>query len=287
MTNPTAPGQEQAAKFIQIWAESLTLVLGQIAAKAFPMQKGEAPAKGATSSEPESSDTDKDKDKKNEDVYLTITASGSVRGEMSLRIPQASAAALAKIFVGEAGSGAELTDETRAAVEELLRQVAGHVSTGAKLIWKELQLNLALAQAPTWPPAASGWIRSGAGAPAEIAIEWRLSAALNASLAATQQEQKASSSPAENVIAASDPARLGFFMDLELDVTLRFGGRNILLKDILQLGPGSVLELDREIQDPADLLLDGKLIARGEVVMVDGNYGLRVTEIFAGPQAAA
>jgi len=180
-----------------------------------------------------------------------------------------------------------LTDESRAAVEELLRQVAGHVSTAAKPLWKELPLNLALAPAPTWPPAASGWIRSGTGSPAEIAIEWRLSAALNASLIPIQQEPKTSSSPAENVNVPSDPARLGFFMDLELEVTLRFGGRNILLKDILQLGPGSVLELDREIQDPADLLLDGKLIARGEVVMVDGNFGLRVTEIYDGPQAAA
>jgi flagellar motor switch protein FliN/FliY len=243
------------------------------------MQSVEIPTEGATPSEPESSDKEKD-------VYITVTASGTVRGEMSLRIPQASAAALAKIFVGEAGGGAELTADDRAAVEELLRQVAGHVSTAAKPIWKELPLNLALAQAPTWPSAASGWIRSVTGAPADIGIEWRLSAALNASLATAQQKQKVSATPAENV-STPDPARLDFFMDMELEVTLRFGGRNILLKDILQLGPGSVLELDREIQDPADLLLDGKLIARGEVVMVDGNYGLRVTEIFARSQAAA
>jgi flagellar motor switch protein FliN/FliY len=69
-------------------------------------------------------------------------------------------------------------------------------------------------------------------------------------------------------------------MDLELEVTLRFGGRNLLLKDVLELGPGSVLELDRQVQEPADLLLDGKMIARGEVVMVNGNYGLRVSEVF-------
>jgi len=76
-------------------------------------------------------------------------------------------------------------------------------------------------------------------------------------------------------------------MDVELDVTLRFGGKNMPLKEILDLGPGSVLELDREIQDPADLLLDGKLIARGEVVMVNGYYGLRVTEVFTGSSSAA
>jgi flagellar motor switch protein FliN/FliY len=59
------------------------------------------------------------------------------------------------------------------------------------------------------------------------------------------------------------------------------------LKEILELGPGSVLELDREVQDPADLCLDGKLIARGEVVVVDGNFGLRVAEIFSRSQIPA
>jgi flagellar motor switch protein FliN len=85
--------------------------------------------------------------------------------------------------------------------------------------------------------------------------------------------------------SASGADKLGFFMDLELEVTLRFGGRNLLLKDVFELGPGSVLELDREVQDAADLLLDGKLIARGEVVIVNGNYGLRVSEVFTGTQS--
>ena len=51
------------------------------------------------------------------------------------------------------------------------------------------------------------------------------------------------------------------------------------LRDILQLRSGSVVELDRQTDEPVDLLLDGRIIARGEVVVVDGNYGLRVAEI--------
>lgn len=265
---PASAVGDATPKFIQLWAESLSSVLGQIAGKPFSLAAQEsAPVSPQT--------TDKD-------PHITVTAAGPVRGEMCLRIPAASAVALTKAFVGERTEG-DLTDEDRAAVEELLRQVAGHVSTSAKTIWPDLQLNLALSQPPTWSPAASGWIGSAAGAPAEIAIEWKLSAALNTSLPSVAQEQK--TPPAQGSDVSPDPARLGFFMDLELEVTLRFGGRDVLLKDILQLGPGSVLELDREIQDPADLLLDGKLIARGEVVMVDGNYGLRVTEVIA-PHAA-
>jgi flagellar motor switch protein FliN/FliY len=53
----------------------------------------------------------------------------------------------------------------------------------------------------------------------------------------------------------------------------------MLLRDILELGEGSVVELDRRVEEPVDLLLDGKLIARGEVVVVDGSYGLRIQEV--------
>jgi len=76
-----------------------------------------------------------------------------------------------------------------------------------------------------------------------------------------------------------DPVNLKLVMDVELNVTLRFGQRELPLREILELTSGSVVELDRMVDDPVELLLDGKLIARGEAVIVDGNYGLRVTEI--------
>ena len=85
--------------------------------------------------------------------------------------------------------------------------------------------------------------------------------------------------------SAASPA-LELLMDVQLNVTIRFGGRDVLLKTIFELGPGSVLELDREIHEPADLLLDGRVIARGEVVAVNGNFGLRVTEVCAGQLSA-
>ncbi len=75
------------------------------------------------------------------------------------------------------------------------------------------------------------------------------------------------------------PQNLRFVMDVELNVSLRFGQRQLSLREVLELGSGSVIELDRMVDDPVELFLDGKLIARGEAVVVDGNYGLRVTEI--------
>jgi flagellar motor switch protein FliN/FliY len=78
---------------------------------------------------------------------------------------------------------------------------------------------------------------------------------------------------------ALDPVNLKLVMDVELNVALRFGQRQLPLREVLELASGSVIELDRQVDDPVELLLDGKVIARGEAVIVDGNYGLRVTEV--------
>jgi flagellar motor switch protein FliN/FliY len=81
-----------------------------------------------------------------------------------------------------------------------------------------------------------------------------------------------------------DAANLKLVMDVELVMSLRFGQRQLPLREVLELNSGSVIELDRRVDEPVELLLDGKVIARGEAVVVDGNYGLRVTEV---PQPVA
>jgi flagellar motor switch protein FliN len=68
-------------------------------------------------------------------------------------------------------------------------------------------------------------------------------------------------------------------LDVELEAALRFGCRELPLGEILDLGPGDVVELDRHIADPVDLIVGDKIVARGEVVLVNGNFGLRVTEV--------
>jgi flagellar motor switch protein FliN/FliY len=68
-------------------------------------------------------------------------------------------------------------------------------------------------------------------------------------------------------------------MNVELNVTLRFGQRQLTLREVLELTSGSVVELDRQVEEPVELLLNGMVIARGEAVVIDGNYGLRVTEV--------
>jgi flagellar motor switch protein FliN len=74
---------------------------------------------------------------------------------------------------------------------------------------------------------------------------------------------------------------LELLFDIELEASLRFGCREMPLGDILNLGPGDVVQLDRHVADPVDLIVGDKIVARGEVVLVNGNFGLRVTEVAA------
>jgi flagellar motor switch protein FliN len=68
-------------------------------------------------------------------------------------------------------------------------------------------------------------------------------------------------------------------LDVELPVSVSFGYSEMALKDILKLGTGSVIELDKSVNDPVTIIVNHKPIAKGEVVMVDGNYGVRVLEV--------
>lgn len=75
------------------------------------------------------------------------------------------------------------------------------------------------------------------------------------------------------------PPGIDLLLDVELEATLRFGSREIPLGELLELGPGDVVQLDRHIADPVDLIVADKIVARGDVVLVNGNFGLRVTEV--------
>jgi flagellar motor switch protein FliN len=76
-------------------------------------------------------------------------------------------------------------------------------------------------------------------------------------------------------------AGIELLFDVELEASLRFGCREMPLGSILDLGPGDVVQLDRHVADPVDLIVGDKIVARGEVVLVNGNFGLRVTEVAA------
>lgn len=73
--------------------------------------------------------------------------------------------------------------------------------------------------------------------------------------------------------------------DVEMTLTVELGRARLPLRQVLDLTPGAVLELDRAASAPADILVNGRLIARGEVVVVDEDYGVRITQIVSGQEA--
>jgi flagellar motor switch protein FliN len=83
------------------------------------------------------------------------------------------------------------------------------------------------------------------------------------------------------VESSSKPDRPGIdlLLDVELEASLRFGSCEMSLDEVLELGPGDVVELDRHIADPVDLLVGDKIVARGEVILINGCFGLRVLEV--------
>ena len=78
---------------------------------------------------------------------------------------------------------------------------------------------------------------------------------------------------------ADENKNLDLLMDVEIPVSVEVGRTEMPLEDVLKLFPGSVIALDKKSEEPVDLRVNGKLVARGEVVLVDDAYGLRITQI--------
>jgi flagellar motor switch protein FliN/FliY len=85
---------------------------------------------------------------------------------------------------------------------------------------------------------------------------------------------------AANAVPGPAPVTgLDLLHDVEMEVSAELGRTRMSVRELLSLSPGAVVELDRAAGSPADLLVNGRLIARGEVVVIDENFGLRITEI--------
>ncbi|MDR2999751.1 MAG: flagellar motor switch protein FliN [Fibromonadaceae bacterium] len=81
------------------------------------------------------------------------------------------------------------------------------------------------------------------------------------------------------VFGSTGNKALDLLMDIELPIVIELGRAQMSLKRILELGPGAIVEMDRLAGEPVDILINGKVVARGEVVVVDENFGVRIKEL--------
>lgn len=291
--------------FAQIWADATSSVLESLYGKPFTATpRPPAAAETAVAAAGES-------------FWMRFATGGSVTGKLAFQFTRSDGVRAAQLLAGEPVDGSAPFNETHAdAMQEAFRQFAGVAATACKSKYGgEVQFQLEPGGEPDWKPSGyAAWIFA---APEIAPLQWTLllNSELCESLSAWRERKEAKPAaaalaeptsvpapPAVSVVpplpateapptsatdppgnAVSDsgplPANLDLLLDVELDASLRFGQREMLLRDVLGLRPGSVIELDRKLQEPAELLVAGRVIARGEVVIVDGNYGLRITDI--------
>ena len=84
-------------------------------------------------------------------------------------------------------------------------------------------------------------------------------------------------------IAINNPPNLEVLLDVPVDLTVELGGCQMPMRNVLQLNVGSVLQLDKLASAPVELFVNRKLVARGEVVVVEDRFGIKITEMVGNP----
>ena len=219
-------------------------------------------------------------------AVLCVRLTHGLRGSLWISGSAADTALLLELFTGEKPdlSGALDALQTEA-LSELIRQWAGLAASELKPVFGEITVEVL--PETSLPSALMGTrllqVSSG---------DRRLSVRIGMDSELMSQFERRQSTRAQVVPEANRGSldqllregNLDLLLDVELGVTLRFGSRRAPLREVLELSPGAVLELNREIQEPVDLLLNDRVIARGDVVVVDGNYGLHITDVVSPDQ---
>ncbi len=96
---------------------------------------------------------------------------------------------------------------------------------------------------------------------------------------AKQWEEALQEQKEETKSGKVEDEKLELLMDIPLEISVEVGGKEILLEDVLKLNPNAVLELDKYINEPVDIKINGKLVAKGELYTVENNFGVKITSI--------
>jgi flagellar motor switch protein FliN/FliY len=199
---------------------------------------------------------------------ITLAAEGALRAACVLAVEQEGAAALAKAMVAR---------DDDAAVEGALRDAVGQAVTGVLAHEEAAGLQLTVLAVTKSEAAPSGTALTAATMTA-VDLASPLHVGYYAVLAPTvaspkgRQAQKGSA-------ADQQQARLDAILEIELPVVVRFGRTDMPLRAVTRIAPGSVIDLGRSPDDPVELLVSDRVVARGEVVVVGGNYGIRIVDV--------
>ncbi len=273
-TEKDAARSPKLQEYLQAWGNSIGRVLQEVAGAPHTWQE----------LSPEATQALLDSLKENS-ISLQFEATQNLTGNQGFVLSNKDAVRLSQLLLAEPEDGsAVVSDDHRDAIGELFRLFAGAAASSLKsLAGGEVSFKwVGLDPFPGAPGLCAGlqWNSPGL-TPLSLVAELGspLIAALNPATPAALDLPAPTPPPAP--LATVRDSKLELLMDVELDVTLRFGERQMALREILDLSAGSVVELDQYVQDPVELLVGKKMVARGEVVVVDGSYALRVMEIIS------
>jgi flagellar motor switch protein FliN/FliY len=274
-TETKSPRSPKLQEYLEAWGTSIGRVIREVASAPHNWQELSTEATQALLAS-----------LKDNSVSIQFEAADHLSGNQGFVLSTKDVVRLSQLLLTEPEDGSSaMTDDHRDAIGELFRQFAGAAASslkglaGGEVSFKWVGLN----PFPGAPGLQAGLQWTSPGLPSLTLVAdlgSTLVTALEPSPAPPLLELPPPSPALAPLAKARDP-KLELLMDVELDVTLRFGERQMALHDILDLSAGSVVELDQYVQDPVELLVGKKVIARGEVVVVDGSYALRVMHIIS------
>lgn len=230
-------------------------------------------------------------------ALIHVSFSGDTSGRGLIMMPPQLATALGDMMLGGEGEAKDtMSDEDIDAAKEIISNIVGAMSTTlgsqkelpkftikperAEFIAENGEVNLDAYSKMFVFSFTLGAINSLM----MFAIDAGVNTALSGGKISTPQASSGSifDSPVSEPSVKLEEAEMkniGLIMDVKLPVRVRIGKKKMLLKDVLSMDIGSVIELNQLANDPLDILVDDHVIAQGEVVIVDGNFGVQITSI--------
>jgi len=205
-----------------------------------------------------------------------ITFAGPGNGICTVALDEAGVLAVTRALVG----GDDVPDEALAGtVQELLTQAASALQNGSEIRGLSVEVSAAAFYEGLALPA-DAFTRSISSSMVTVPLIVSIDGSLAEAAAAPEQAVQAAAPSAAAIAAEPGVAeRIDVILDIDLPLVVRFGRTDMPLRALTRLSPGSVIELHRSPDDPVELLVSDRVIARGEVVIVGGNYGVRILDV--------
>ncbi len=231
-------------------------------------------------------------------VLVKIKVNGDANATIMVALPPNLSAALSEMMMGEEASGREdVSDDDLDATKEIVSNIFGAIGNAlsAQNELPKLSFTIENIELVSGDDEVSleaykkmyvyKFSLEGINSLLMFIIDQKFETALEGESSApasfSMSETSMQSTTRSDGVALSNEeiSNIALIMDVKLPVRVRIGKKRMLLKDVLNMDIGSVIELNQLANDPLDILVDNHVIAQGEVVIVDGNFGVQITTI--------